>query len=103
MVKTRRQIGVIGVDTELCCIGDEGVTILVGCRGVCRLGFLGLKAVGLTAAGARALLDSPHFSRDIRVHLAGNAPENREWFGEALARRFGEVAYERSPHIDNAC
>jgi uncharacterized protein (TIGR02996 family) len=83
-------------------IGDEGVTALAGCPGVGRLGFLGLNAVGLTTVGARALLGSPHFSRDLHVHLAGNAPEIRERLGDALARRFAEVGYERRPHIDVA-
>jgi NLR family CARD domain-containing protein 3 len=83
-------------------VGDEGVGALAGCPGVSRLGFLGLNAVGLTAAGARGLLDSPHLSRDLHVHLAGNAPEIQEELGEALARRFAEVGYERRPHIDMA-
>ncbi len=83
-------------------IGDEGVIALAGCPGVARLGFLGLNAVGLTPVGVRALLDSPHLSRGLHVHLAGNAPEVREQFGDALARRFAEVDYARHPHIDMA-
>jgi|SRR5262245_31656281 len=82
--------------------GDERMTALAGCPGVGRLGFLGLNAVVLTAVGARALLDSPHFSRDMHVHLGGNAPQIRERLGDALVRRFAEVAYERNPHIDTA-
>ncbi len=54
-------------------IGDAGVSVLAGCRDLAGLRNLLLWDVGMSDAGARALLDSPCLPAEMALHSSSNA------------------------------
>ena len=68
-------------------VGDAGVVALAGCPAAARLHTLGLAGNNLSAAGFRALVESPYLTGLAALRLAGNHPTDEE--RQALQQRFG--------------
>jgi uncharacterized protein (TIGR02996 family) len=90
MVRRGSLAGLVRLDLGDNPIGDEGLAALAGCPDLKELRHLEISGVGMTGAGARRLIESPHLPRELAVGVF-DSPDLGDEARQALRGRFAEV------------